>query len=606
MKLFTKKKKVENTFKNNVFADEIAPIYLEEHKDYIEIGDNGFETTVLAIIYPQKAKIGFARKLNNIEGNISLTRHLTPIDLERTMKLLNSSVRNIRSTMKSPGLKESEKAELKKKLQNAERAVTNLVENSTLRYFDFSLSVKIHAETKKELDRLIKKVKNRLTSCGITSYVCKGSMLDSFRTHLLTCEDHLHRYGSREMSSEEIATLAHFDTNDTSVSRGIVIGTNPITNQLVSLDTDGLPNGNGVAFGSSGYGKTTFFWMLMTRKWTNGERVIVVDPEGEYVEGGKKLDATIIDVSNGTDSILNPLEVINYSDNEESSSVFLNHLETKKIFFSLMFPMSETVLSYLEDCLTDVYTNFGINEQTELSSLKPTDYPILEDLYLMIEDKMNQDDSYNILKDFKVVLKKYVYGSNKKIFNGHTNIDINNDFIIFNLKELKQGSNMQVCAMHNTVDFIWNLLTKNVCQTTVFIDEMHVLNNPKQPQGMELVHNMYKRIRKYGEGNKVSSVWAATQETKDAMSVTLDGFNYGAAVVANSSIKVLLPLDGKSIQTLQTEADMKFSQEEIRLMRPKKKNKGKALILYAEKKLHAKIELTEIEWETLGKKPNAV
>ncbi|MBC1920468.1 DUF87 domain-containing protein [Listeria booriae] len=601
------KKKQKKTFQGFTYNDQLAPVIFREEEDYVKVGDE-FERTVMVITYPEGGKLGWMRDVYAIDGNISTTFLSVPIPTEQAEKDLSSSIKNIKVKLRMSNLKENERQRLEIRLDQTKNALRRIVGNENGGFFEVNLAFKIHAITLTELDKLTVRVKRKLSSKGVTAYIAQGAMKDAFLSHLPTVDSKIERYTARPMDAEALATMFPMDSSDLDVKTGFVVGVNPKTKQLISMDLRSLPNHNGILFGESGYGKTVTMFEIQSRLWMSGARVITVDPEGEYVAPTKKMGGTVIDVSNGSKDVINPLEVfyentVNASDDdEEAPDIFLEHLENKKIFFKLLRPQNdEDVLAELDDVLIELYKRFNINGETDFSKLKPEDYPILEDYYVLMEEMKTEESSEGYHKFLKV-LKQYVYGSNKRIFNGHTNVNLDNNLIVFNIKKLGSGSAMQTCAMHNTIQYIWNLITNNVRETYIFFDEMHVLNNPDTPQAMKLIYQIYKRIRKYGD----SGAWSATQQTSDALSLSVGGMNYGAAVVENSRVKIFLPLSSRSIQVLKDEADITFSEEELRIMTPRENNVGQALMNYSNKKVHVNFQPTSVEWALLGKNPKKI
>lgn len=613
--MFKKKEKPQiNTFNQFSLKDDLASSYIREEEDFLKVGET-YETTLIAINYRNQGKLGWLRKLYNMRGNISITMHLTPTDSGSAVNNIDRALRNARLKIAEQRLSDSEKRAIEKNISKLETSLDNLLEDENNGFFRFGLSVKLRAESKEELDKLERQVKNKLISCKVSVMKPHGSMLDSFRTDLPFIHDCLARYTAREMDAQAIATMLPMDSQNLNISDGFVVGFDPKTGQLINIHPRSLHNHNGVIFGESGQGKSSVMWQQMSRFSKEEKRVIVLDPEDEYSYACKNYGGTTINVSNGTSDVINPFQVfyentknaLNDYDLEEqdedvtSFDVFSQHLLRLQEFFSLLVPdASEVILSYVDDFLTKLYENFNIGSETDFSLLKPTDYPILEDLYFLMDAELSKDAFLkDKLNDFMIVLKKYVSGANKRIFNGHTNVDLNNNFVVFNIKELGTGTPMQIAAMSNVINYIWNLITNDIKETYLFIDELHVLNDPRSTLTMKLVRDIYKRIRKYGH----SGVWSATQQTGDTLKVSVDGVNYGSAVVANSAIKLLLPLDGMSIQVLKDEVNMSFSKEEERILKPRRNKRGEGLMIYGSEKAHVQFELMRSEWEALGKKP---
>lgn len=622
-RFFKKKKKESKILASFDLADQIAPMAIEEGLgtinrkaiDYLRVGET-FESTIVAVNLPPEESCGWLGDLYSMTGNISPTIHAVTTSSFAALERLNKSIKKSKRTLNNEKLTASEEQMLKNTIKKNEATIKELLDSSSKGFFSVGISIKIQAYSLKELNLLKTRVENKLLSVGINPYVPEGALMDGFVTSLPYCQNELERFTKREMDSEALATFFHFDSEDFGVKKGFMIGVSPNNaSTKINIDVDSLSNKNMVIFGDSGQGKSVTLWELICRfyKKSDDVRVIIIDPENEYGRSVRRMGGTTITISNGTSDIINPLQVFyentdnaaadEFGNEEESQKrdVFSVHLQNKQEFFRILAPScNETTMSYVDDCLTELYQQFNIDDQTDFKALEPTDYPILEDFYKIVKGRLdNENGTFEILRDFEVILKQFVYGVNKKIFNGYTNVNLDSNLICFNIKDLGEGTPMQVAGMSNLVQYIWDMITNNVKETYFFIDEMHVLNNPNSPQAAKMLRDIYKRIRKYGQSGAIS----ATQQPADSLSIEINGVNYGSAVFDNSTIQILLPMKERSLQLLREEANMKFTDEEVKILTPMEHKVGEGLLLYANKKTPVKFELTPLEWELLGKKP---
>lgn len=618
------KKRKKTTLKNQNLANQIAPMQIVEGQetihdktiDYIRIGEV-YETTLMAVNLPPEGEVGWLAELYDMAGNISLTLHGELTGTSSALDSLNKSIRKNTRNLNDPNLVASMEEHYKKENAKMRQAIADLIDSDGRGFFKAGLTVRLQAESPKSLLLLKTRVENKMVGLGITPYVPTGCLVDGLETQLPYLENKLERYTKRGMDSEALSSMVHFDSQSFGIKKGFVIGYHPQNKSIkVNIDVDSLPNKNMILFGDSGQGKSVTMWELICRFYSKSDdvRVIIIDPENEYGASVRKMGGTTITLSNGTSDIINPLQVFveNVSnaseDDEEEEENYRNqrddfaiHLQNKQEFFRILAPnLDEVVMSYVDDALEEVYDDFGISSTSDFKLLEPTDYPILEDLYKKIDIRLeDKQGRFEKLRDFQVILKKYVYGLNKKLFNGHTNVNLDSNLICFNIKDLGTATSMQVAAMSNATQYIWDLITNNVKETYFFIDEMHVLNNPNSPQSADMIKNIYKRIRKYGQSGAIS----ATQQPADALSILINGVNYGSAVFDNSIIQILLPMKPKSMQLLRDEASMQFTDEEIKILTIMEHKIGEGLLIYANKKTHVKFELTDEEWRLLGKKP---
>ena len=164
--------------------------------------------------------------------------------------------------------------------------------------------------------------------------------------------------------------------------------------------------------------------------------------------------------------------------------------------------------------LGKLYEQWGITDHSNFDRLKSTDYPILSNLYELIENEYKTFDeskrqlyTAEILQQICLGLHSLCKGAESKFFNGHTNIT-SSHFITFGVKGLLQASkNIRNALLFNVLSFMSNeLLTKG--NTVASIDEFYLfLNNLT---AVEYIRNFMKRVRK-----KDSAVILASQNLED-------------------------------------------------------------------------------------------
>ena len=98
--------------------------------------------------------------------------------------------------------------------------------------------------------------------------------------------------------------------------------------------------------------------------------------------------------------------------------------------------------------------------------------------------------------DLALALEIYINGS-LSVFSHHTNIDINNRFVVFDTKDL--GKQLNTIGMLVVLDQIWNRITQNRKigrRTWIYIDEIYLLF--KNEYSDNYLFELWKRARKWG------------------------------------------------------------------------------------------------------------
>lgn len=239
------------------------------------------------------------------------------------------------------------------------------------------------------------------------------------------------------------------------------------------------------------------------------------------------------------DYIINPLEPKEWSDTSEGSTVndeedtfsdsdagtacpeafrkatrLSQHISYLKDFFRVYKDFNDAQIDALEILLTRLYGKFGIHDNTDYDKLKAEDYPIMADLYEIVENEYMKYEkgskslfTEDLLRELCLGLNSMCVGAESKFFNGHTNIS-DDKFICFGVKGLMEANKKFKDAMlFNILSYMnHKLLTKG--HTSASIDELYLfLTNLT---AIEYIRNASKRVRK-----KESSIILASQNIED-------------------------------------------------------------------------------------------
>ena len=286
---------------------------------------------------------------------------------------------------------------------------------------------------------------------------------------------------------------------------------------------DDKTNSNILILGNSGQGKSFLMKLLLTNLRESGKSVISLDAEQEYEELTENLGGCYVDLMSGK-YIINPLEPKAWSDDIDEdgdapeafrkSTRLSQHISYLKDFFRSYKGFTDAHIDALEILVSRLYSNFGITDHTDYSRLKPTDYPIMEDLYKLVEDEYLKYENGSkslfteeLLREICLGINSMCQGAESKFFNGHTNIS-DDKFICFGVKGLMDSNKKLKDAMlFNILSYMNHKLLTNG-STVASIDELYLfLTNLT---AIEYIRNAAKRVRK-----KDSSIILASQNIED-------------------------------------------------------------------------------------------
>ena len=269
-------------------------------------------------------------------------------------------------------------------------------------------------------------------------------------------------------------------------------------------------NSSILLLGNSGEGKSYLIKLLLTNLRESGKNVALLDPDAEYVTLTRNLGGCYIDLMSG-EFLINVMQPKAW---EETGSVLSQHISFLRDFFRSYKDFSDSQIDTLEIMCQNLYEVWGISDTTDLAGLTPEDYPILSDLYQLIEaEYQSWDDAPNrlytreTLRELCLGLHSITVGAESKFFNGHTNVT-DDTFICFGVKGMLSASkNLKNALLFNLLSYMSDALLRTG-NTALAIDELHLfLSNMT---ALEYIRNFMKRVRKKG-----SSVILASQNLSD-------------------------------------------------------------------------------------------
>ena len=331
----------------------------------------------------------------------------------------------------------------------------------------------------------------------------------------------------RVLPASSVANLYPFNYSGKTDPHGFYIGRDKYgSNVLVDFNrrADDKTNANTLILGNSGQGKSYLLKLLLTNLRESGMRVCALDPEMEYEDLTHNQGGCFIDLMSG-EYLINPLEpkVWDESGSPEDadapqtfriSSRISQHISFLKDFFRSYKDFTDREIDVIEIMLQKLYAKWNISDGSDFSRKGPKDYPILSDLYALIEAEYQSFDeakrqlyTAEMLQSILLGLHSMCVGAEAKFFNGHTNIT-DSMFVTFGVKGLLQASrNLKNALLFNVLSFMSNeLLTTG--NTVASLDEFYLfLSNLT---AVEYVRNFMKRVRK-----KDSAVIISSQNLED-------------------------------------------------------------------------------------------
>ena len=293
----------------------------------------------------------------------------------------------------------------------------------------------------------------------------------------------------RGMTTSSTAIFIPFMTRELRMDgQALYYGMNALSHNVIMADRKKLKSANGLYLGSTGSGKS----FAAKRELLNvfltipKDRILIVDPMGEYAPLVRRLGGQVIEIAPGSPSHINPMDIQLDLDDDESplsmkADFLLSLCELVVGGKDGLQPIEKTVI---DRCVHQIYQRYFDNPA-------PENMPILEDLYDALL-KQDEKEAHHVA----TALEIYVKGS-LKLFNNRTNVDIQNRLVCFDIKEL--GNQLKKIGMLIVQDQVWGRVTANRSagkSTRYYIDEFHLLLKEEQTATYSV--EIWKRFRKWG------------------------------------------------------------------------------------------------------------
>ena len=506
------------------FFDCILPGTIKFLSDHYIVGDSYRCVWAIREYPPSTEEQAILSQLADRNGVTLRIYHRLVESMEQRKIIQNATRKN---KLMSGGNDVNETIEAEGNLQDVIELLANLRKNREP-LLHCSVFIELKAKSMDELKELQSEIAMELTRSKISVDRLTLRQKEGFLSVLPVGANQFGAQYERVLPASSVANLYPFNFSGKTDPRGIYIGRDKFgTNILVDFDrrSEDKTTSNILILGNSGQGKSYLLKLILTNLRESGKSVIVLDAEAEYQDLTESLGGCYIDFMSG-EYIVNPLEPKAWSDGNDSDSDpntpaafrkvtrLSQHIAYLKDFFRSYKDFTDSQIDTIEILLAKLYARFGITDSTDYSKMKPTDYPIMEDLYKLCEEEFMTYDKQRkylyteeTLQEVCLGIHSMCVGTESKYFNGHSNIT-DDEFLCFGVKGLMDTNRRLKDAMlFNILSHMSNqLLGKG--NTAAAIDELYLYLTNRT--AIEYIRNAMKRVRK-----KDSAILIASQNIND-------------------------------------------------------------------------------------------
>lgn len=545
-----KEKRTKKPERDMNLLNEIKPAGGITFKDvkYITTG-SGYEGCIHIYKFPENIDTYWMAKVCNINGTVALV-DISTDNMSEVKKNLNKSMKE--QVGRRIGARDfAELYDADKRLDEMKRMYDEIKSyNEVIKLVH--IRIFLADRSFESLEKKIKNIMDKLeTDSGFLTTIYLNESKSEYKSMTRSYKKQKEEMFFPKGQSLTATGVAHgdpFHFSSLDDETGEFLGTTPCGGNVL-LDifqkTSTRLYYNFLAIGEMGSGKSTLLKKQFKSNAIKGNYVRTFDISGEFTILTKTLGGKVIKLD-GSEGILNPLEILKAGDDENIS--FTRHISKVSTFYKFLVGGSVDAeeIAEFEDVLKQLYSNFGLwsddRRNIQCTGLPAASYPTFTDYLNFLTESMEvmQNEKYSHLEEqvvaktlllrdkIRKVIKNIVdtYGT---LFDGHTSIDniLDEQIVTFDISTLKELKDEVFDAMIiNIISLCWDNCVTNgklmlnmlregkiklwdVTRFLILIDESHRWLNAKKTHALDLVSVYLREARKYFGGIGLASQRAA-------------------------------------------------------------------------------------------------
>ena len=563
-------------------------------RDYIVI-DGAYLTYLYVAGYGYGTSVGngWLNPLVEAGEGVNLNFIIKRQPKDKTLSKISQATMLNRSRMRDVGDTRSDFEEL----DNAVNAGIYLKDGMNRHNEDFYYMHTIIEVTANDPDTLEQRVTAVQNLCVSQDMTCKRADYkhgEAFLSTLplLALDPDIERKSRRNALTSSVAAAFPFSSFEICDQNGIMLGINQHNRSVCIVDifdSAKYSNANMTIMGMSGAGKTFLMQLMALRLREQDTQVFIIAPlKGhEFRPACEVIGGRYIKLSPSSGDCINIMEIRRTSldtDAELGSfrddSLLADKIQKLHIFFALLKPnITDEERHFLDTALVECYQERSITHDNASLYNKHGRFKQMPTLRNLYDTLMKKPES----KSLALSLSRFVTGSAKTL-GQQTNVDLENKYIVLDISEM--GKDLLPLGMFLALDYCWDKCKESrVRKKVLMLDELWCLIGASSNQlAADYVLEIFKVIRGYG-GAAIGS----TQDLNDFFA--LDSGKYGKAVINNSRLKVILPLEEE--EAARVKEVMGLSDEEAaQIIR---NNRGEGLLCAGRNRISVAFHASENE-----------
>src|ERR1035437_2435519 len=399
--------------------DIIAPSALKISPKQLNLGEK-IVRTFFVISYPRFLSESWFSPVINLDKVFNISIFIHPIDTAKVLRQFQKKVAEVQSQINARTKKGLVRDPLLDTAYQDLESLTDSLQQAQEKLFDVGLYITIYGDTEDEIDKIESEIKSILESKLIYVKPALFQQEQGFKSVLPIATDLLEVHS--KLNSSPLSSIFPFVSFDLTSDKGILYGINRHNASLVIFDRFSLENYNSVTFAKAGSGKSYCTKLEILRSLMFDTDVIVIDPEREYEYMAEAVGGRYFKISLNSEHHINPFEIPPKAEDESGASVLRSNIINLVGLFRIMLGgLTAEEDAVIDRAVTETYALKDISSERDFSGQEP---PILSDFETILA---GMEGTESLVER----LSKYTRGTWSGFMNQPTNVDINQQFIVF-------------------------------------------------------------------------------------------------------------------------------------------------------------------------------
>jgi hypothetical protein len=469
----------------------LVPSVLEVGPLHVRCQNRGdtFVRTLYLQDYPREVAPNWLRDVLSLDYNLDVSMHVTPLDPHRARTKLDANERELAGTLAAV----SDDAPTARDIQERLEDISHIKEEfrNKAKWFQLSLYIAPYASSEEELERATRAIEDQLAGLFFRSQRAHYRQEQGFNTVLPQAVDLLKQ--TRGISTRPLAAAFPFNSADRIESEGYLfgmVGSEHTAKSMLILNPRTWDNAHMVVLGWSGNGKSANVKEKLLHEWIAGSHAAVIDPRGEYGPLSDHCDGQVIPIYLGSDRTINIWDLAL----EAGRNPFSSKVPQLINFWRLALGyLPEEELQLLDGAITAAYQRVGVSPGEPDTWSQPP--PLTSDFQQAIWDRYGAEERTRLpATSLCERVQRFSFGYLAPLFNQRTNVNLANDFLVFDVRVVRQEqSDLLPLVYWLVLNHLRTWMTARTRRRVICIDEFWSL--ARHDEGMAFVDEMARTAR---------------------------------------------------------------------------------------------------------------